>query len=108
MNKQEIILALQGLKNNGIEIAEIKVNISKGGAVLRSDESILVRLVDEPKNEGNINNGKHWDLFDNIDEFKDNTYFRLGADESYPLEYISDFISVDEFTTDYNDIKEAV
>ena len=83
MDKQEIINTLNELKNGGAEIAEVKVHISNAGKVIHENESLLVRLVDKPSNENFINNTEHWDLFDSIEDFKVNAYYKEGANETY-------------------------
>ena len=108
MDKQEIINALNGLKESGAEIAEVRVNISNAGKVIHENESLLVRLVDKPSNEDFINNTEHWDLFDSIEDFKDNAYYKEGANETYCIDYISDFISANKFVTDFQQVREAV
>ena len=108
MDKQEIINTLDELKNEGAEIAEVKVHISNAGKVIHENESLLVRLVDKPSNEDFINNTEHWDLFDSIEDFKDNAYYKEGANETYCIDYISDFISVNMFVTDFQQVREAV
>lgn len=108
MDKQEIINALNELKESGAEIAEVRVNISNAGKVKHENESLLVRLVDEPSNEDCINNAEHWDLFDSIEDFKANAYYKAGANETYCIDYISDFISANKFVTDFQQVREAV
>lgn len=105
MNKQEVITALSGMK---CEIAEVKVDISYAGKVKFPNESILVRLVENPSNEDEIDNAEHWDLFDNIKDFENGTYYKQGANETYRTQYISNFISVTEFKGDYQKLRIAV
>ena len=108
MDKQEIINALNELKEGGAEIAEVIVNISNADKVKHENESLLVRLVDNPSNEDCINNVEHWDLFDSIEDFKANAYYKEGANETYCIDYISDFISANKFVTDFQQVREAV
>ena len=105
MNKQEAISALNAMN---CEIAEVKVDISYAGKVQYPNESILVRLVDNPSIEDKIDNGEHWDMFDNIKDFEDGTYYKAGANETYRTQYISNFISVSEFSGDYQQLRIAV
>lgn len=108
MDKQEIINVLNDLKDGGAEIAEVRVNISNAGKVKHENESLLVRLVDKPSNDECINNAEHWDLFDSIDDFNANAYYKAGANETYCIDYISEFISASKFVTDFQQVKEAV
>lgn len=108
MDKQEIINALNELKKSGAEIAEVRVNISNAGKVKHENESLLVRLVDNPSNEGSINNAEYWDLFDSIEDFNANAYYKAGANETYFIDYISDFISANKFVTDFQQVRKAV
>ena len=93
------------MKEGGAEIAEVIVNISNSDKVKHENESLLVRLVDNPSNEDSINNAEHWDLFDSIEDFKVNAYYKEGANETY---CISDFISANKFVTDFQQVREAV
>ena len=108
MDKQEIINALNELKEGGADIAEVIVHISNAGKTKYENESLLVRLVDKPSNEDSINNAEHWDLFDSIEDFKANAYYKEGANDTYCIDYISEFISVNKFVTDFQQIREAV
>ena len=108
MDKQEIINTLDELKNEGAEIAEVKVHISNAGKVIHENESLLVRLVDKPSNEDFINNTEHWDLFDSIEDFKDSAYYEGCASETDCIDYIADFSAVNKFVTDFQQVREAV
>lgn len=108
MEKIEVINALNEMKLNGKQIAEVKVNLSNGGKIKYTNESILVRLVENPTNENNIKNESHWELYDTITEFAEYSYYRPHADSSYTIDYISEFLSVEEFISDFQTMKEAV
>lgn len=108
MEKKSAIQKLNELKENKCEIAEVIINISNGGKVKHANESIIVRLVDTPSNEDCIDNSKHWELFDTIKDFEDNTYYRHSAHETYNVDYISDFVEVKEFATDRDEVRIAI
>ncbi len=100
MNKQQVINALSEME---CDIAEIICDISREGRIVYPNESILVFLVSEPNNDDFIKHGKHWTICDSISDFKKGiVYGKKAADKSYCKHYVSNFIEVKEFKTDFN------
>lgn len=100
MNKQQVINALSEME---CDIAEIICDISREGRIVYPNVSILVFLVNESNNDDFIKHGKHWIICDSISDFKKSiVYGKKTAARAYRKHYVSNFIEMKEFKTDFN------
>lgn len=106
MNKEEVINIL---KDNTTEypsgIANIKCDIASNGQICYPDESILVILDNSPDAavaDDQIKHHHHWTTCDSIEDFNEGiVYGEQEAREHYCNYYVSDFKSVEPFTSDF-------
>jgi hypothetical protein len=89
MNKQEVIASAKNLNCEMVEVSCIVCVKSKA-----SKETVLVRMVENPKDEDKIDNSKYLEIFDYPTDFEDNCYFREGCTNFYPIPFISNFTDV--------------
>lgn len=90
MTKEQVVNTLNGMD---CDIAQVQIRFYWNGDYRCSN--VLVYLADEPSNDDQIINANHWRIFSDIEEFID----ELEDNTNKTLE----FISVDEFITDFDD-----
>lgn len=86
--------AYRFLNNCNYEIAEVVCNVVDLHGNIKADQSILVLLVEEPKNVGFIKHNKHFWECDGVEEL---------LSEDYPMNFHKvDLIKeIKEFETDF-------
>ena len=86
--------AYRFLNNCNYEIAEVVCNVVDLHDNIKADQSILVLLTEQPKNDGLIKAGNHFWICDGVDEL---------LNEDYPMNFhkVDIIKEIKEFETDF-------
>ena len=94
MTKKQVV---EILKEMDCEIAKVTFKFHDVNRMVTMD--VLVYLVDQPSNDDQIINFKHWSILDSIDEFEEFASFNFYG------KYV-EFLDVTEFVSDFATAKD--